>query len=187
MSPVTPENTLPDPASITPSFSTDMAVDIDISDGTGEPVYQRCRFITDLSPDSDPVQMDAATYEDRGSPNMKKSGESWTLSFKIQAWHKKEDGSYLPELDKLLEASAPDSPGEVAVRWYDWPDPARRQPNVKLAYAGVGTVKLTRATTGKDGEFNMWQVEITGQGARAKIKHPDAPEADPEPGPGVGA
>ena len=161
----TPDNTLPEDAQY--GFSYEMAVDINIS---GE--WQRIRFISDVVPTSEPVTKPAGTYEDKGAPRDVRVSESWTLAFFIQEQHTPE--GLLPELQKILELAGPDAVGrdaEAEFRWYDNPASDRKPVDV-TAFSGRGTVAVTRAQTGAEGEIAGWNVTVTGQGRRLVIQNP---------------
>lgn len=151
-------------------FSYEYAVDIDVSE-TDTPEWQRIRFISAVDPQVQPVSQDAATYDDKGSPHPVKLSESWTLSFTVQV-HRQSDGSYLPEVEKLLELAGPDSVGNAATgsfRWYD--NPASGTPNPTDAYQGSASVQVNRGQTGND-QIGGWSVTLTGQGRRTQITNP---------------
>lgn len=152
-------------------FSYEYAVDINL--GTLEtPDWQQIRFISAVDPQVTPVTQDAATYEDKGSPNQVKLSESWTLGFTVQV-HRIE-GGFLPEVEKLLQLNGPDAVGNAATghfRWYDNPAGAGAAPSDNDAFEGYGTVQVNRGQTGND-QIGVWQVTVTGQGRRIKITNP---------------
>lgn len=170
MSVPTPEDTLPTNSQL--KFSYEYAVDVDISDGTGEPVWQRVRFIDAVNPAATGVRVSAATYEDKGAPNEIRTSESWTLGFNVQAHVV--DGQYLPEVRALLDRASPDAVGEdakIPVRYYDHPD-GSRDPVLDDSFSGIATVEMTRAQTGADGQVEVFSFTLTGVGRRAKAPHP---------------
>ncbi|MDO5500423.1 MAG: hypothetical protein Q4F67_12175 [Propionibacteriaceae bacterium] len=142
------------------------------------------RFPTGINPTVSPVTEDAATYDDLGAPNAIKTSESWSADFQVQQ-HRLADGSYLPEIEALLELTKPDANGNAAIgrfRWYD--KPANGTPNAEDAYEGRATVTVNRANTGNSG-IGAWSVSLTGNGRRIQIANPwqgwDAETpADPE-------
>ena len=155
-------------------FSYQHAVDVGTVGETGEVEWQRVRFIDAVNPQVSPVTVPAQTYEDKGSPNDIKTGESWTLSFNAQQIMV--GGNWLPEIAILMAATEPDANGDVAtvpVRWYDNPDGARAVFEDD-AYSGVATVSVVRGQTGADGQVEQLQFTLTGKGRRAKIAHPEA-------------
>lgn len=171
MSTPIPEPNLPATSQL--KFSYEYAVDVDISDGTGEPVWQRVRFIDAVNPTATGVRVPAATYEDKGAPNEIRTSESWTLAFNVQAHVV--DGEYLPEIQALLDRASPDATGEdakIAVRYYDHPD-GSRDPVLTDSYSGLATVEMTRGQTGADGQVETFNFTLTGVGRRAKSVHPD--------------
>ena len=173
MSTPVPEETLPTNSQLKVSYET--AVDVDISDGTGAPIFQRVRFIDAVNPTATGVRVPATTYEDKGAPNEIRTSEAWTLSFNVQVHVVA--GAYLPEVQALLDRAAPDATGEaakIAVRYYDHPDGAR-DPILTDAYSGLATVEITRGQTGADGQVETLAVTLTGVGRRAQAVHPDAP------------
>lgn len=151
-------------------FSYEYAIDINLGT-TEDPDWQQIRFSSAIDPQVTSVEQDGATYDDNGAPHPIKVGESWTLGCTVQA-QRQADGSYLPELEKLLEHAGPESVGKAAaahVRWYD--DPVDQNPNPNEAYEGHGTVTVTRAQTGND-QIGSWGITITGQGRRKRIPNP---------------
>lgn len=156
-------------------FSYEYAIDINL--GTAEaPTWQQIRFCSAIDPQVTSIEQDGATYDDNGAPHPIKVGESWTLGCTVQA-QRQADGSYLPELEKLLEHAGPESVGKAAaahVRWYD--DPVDQNPNPNEAYEGHGTVTVTRAQTGND-QIGSWGITITGQGRRKRIPNPSTATA----------
>lgn len=153
-------------------FSYEYAVDINT--GTlAAPVWQTIRFISAVDPQVTPVTQDAATYEDKGSPNAVKLSESWTLGFTVQV-HRLEAGGFLPEVEKLLELAGPGAVGNAAqghFRWYDDPAAAGAIPSDNDAFEGFGTVQVNRGQTGND-QIGAWSVTVTGQGRRIAITNP---------------
>lgn len=151
-------------------FSYEYAVDINL--GTAEaPDWQPIRFISAVDPQVTSLTQDAATYDDNGAPHPVKYSESWTLGFTVQQ-HRQADGSFLPEVEGLLDLTRPDAVGNAAVghfRWYD--DPVEGTPNEDEAYEGYGTVQANRQQTGND-QIGGWTVTITGQGRRTQIANP---------------
>lgn len=167
---ITPEDTLPVDSHM--KFSYEYAVDVDISDGTGEPVWQRVRYVDQVAPAPTGVMVSAPTYEDKGSQNNIRVSESWTLSFGVQAHTVA--GAYLPEVQALLDRTNPDAQGEsakIAVRYYDNPG-GDREPVATDSYSGLATVEMTRGQTGASGEVEMFNFTLTGVGRRSQAPHP---------------
>ena len=172
MSTPIPEDTLPTNSHM--KFSYEYAVDVDISDGTGDPAWQRVRFIDQVAPAPVGVTVAAPTYEDKGSANNVRVSENWTLSFGVQAHVV--DGAYLPEVQALLDRTAPDVQGEdakIALRYYDNPG-NDRDPVTTDSFSGLATVEMTRGQTGASGEVEMFNFTLTGVGKRSQTPHPDA-------------
>lgn len=147
-------------------FSYEYGVDIEIAGA-----WQAIRRITGVDPQVTPVTVEAATYDDLGSPNSPKIGENWTLGFQVQQ-QRLASGSFTEEVEALLALAEPDAVGELAFgrfRWYD--KPADGTPNPDHAFEGEGTVQITRAQTG-NAEIGSWTVSITGRGRRKKIANP---------------
>lgn len=162
-------------------FSYEYAVDIDVSADPMTPSWQRIRFISAVDPQVTPVTEDAATYDDKGAPNEVKLSESWTLGFTVQQ-HRQSDGTYLPEVEKLLELSRPDAVGNAATgrfRWYDYPN--QGTPNPDEAYEGDATVAVNRGQTG-NASIGGWSVTLTGRGRRRSIPNPATDESSSSSG-----
>lgn len=151
-------------------FSYEYGVDIRLGE-PGSPEWQPIRFISAVDPQFTPVTQDAATYDDLGSTNEVKLSESWTLAFTVQQ-QRNADGSYLPEVQELLDLAGPDSVGQAATgtfRWYD--KPADGTPNPADAFEGDGTVQIARQNTDND-QIGGWSVTLTGRGRRRQITNP---------------
>lgn len=159
-------------------FSYEYGVDINLGT-TDTPQWQQIRFISAVDPQVSEVTKDGQTYDDHGAPHPVKTGESWTLAFTIQA-HRKADGSFLEEVEHLLDATRPDATGDSAVREFRWYDlPYGGAPNVNEAYQGRGTVQVTRQNTAND-DLAGWSVTVTGIGRREQIENPaSADESSP--------
>lgn len=156
------------------SFSYEYGVDIKTGPGDTEGDWQRVRFISEVDPQVESKEIDAATYDDLGADHPIKVGEKATLSFYIQA-HRTESGAFLKEVKALQAAAAPDATGEkssITVRYYD--KPASGNPDPDEAYKLKGTVSLQRAAKG-NAEIGGWNVTINGQGPREKIANPATP------------
>lgn len=153
-------------------FSYEFAVEINTGTSEAE-AFQNIRFISNVNPTVEPVNIDAATYEDRGSTNEQKVSESWALAFYVQDIIN-ENGEPMEEVKKLEELSGPDATGTKAVghfRWYDAPFQGSRPAVKNRAWEGFGTVSMTRAETGNQGVAG-WNVEVKGKGRRKAIVNP---------------
>jgi hypothetical protein len=129
------------------------------------------RFPTGINPQATPVTADGATYDDLGSPNEAKLSESWSLDFNVQQ-HRLADGSYLPEVQRLIDLTKPTATGNAAVgrfRWYD--KPAAGLPNPNDAFEGDATVTMNRGNTDNQG-IGSWAVSLAGKGRRRQIENP---------------
>lgn len=160
-------------------FSYEYALDVNL--GTPEaPNWQPIRFVSALDPQVSSVTQDGATYDDNGAPHPVKTSESWTVGGTVQL-HRKTDGTYLPEVEKLLDLAGPEAVGNSAAghfRWYD--DPTGWEPNPDEAYEGRGTVAVTRQNTGND-QIAGLTFTITGQGRRTRISNPSTASAGTAP------
>jgi len=151
-------------------FSYEYAVDINLGT-TAEPDWRFIRFSSAIDPQVTSVTQDGATYDDDGAPHPIKTSESWTLGLTVQL-HRQADGTFLPEVEKLLALAGPEAVGNAATghfRWYD--DPTGWEPNPDEAYEGRGTVAVTRQNTGND-QIAGLTVTVTGQGRRTRISNP---------------
>ena len=156
------------------TFSYEYGVDIKTGPGDTEEDWQRVRFISEVDPQVESKEIDAATYDDLGADHPIKVGEKPVLSFYIQA-HRVASGAFTKEVKALQAACAPDATGEkatVVVRYYD--KPASGSPDPDEAYKLKGTVSMQRAAKG-NAEIGGWNVTITGQGPREKIANPAPP------------
>ena len=147
-------------------FSYEYGVDIQI-----ENRWQPIRFISSVNPTGSPKEVDAATYDANGADHPVRVGETPSLSFYVQM-HRLESGNFLPEVETLLSATAPDAVGSlgvVKVRYYD--KPVRGKPNAREAYEFNATVSAERAATGNS-ELSGWNFTLNGQGARTRITNP---------------
>ena len=149
------------------AYSYEIGVDIKIG-GT----FQQIRGISAVAPTAPPVNVDAATYDDKGAPNNKKVSEAPALSFTIQGRRDPDTGLFEPEVEALLTLTGPDAVGDDATgefRYYD--NPAAGEPNPNFAFEMDGTVEMTRNKTGNN-EVAEWAVTISGQGRRRQITNP---------------
>ena len=167
-------------------FSYEYGVDIFLPASCEEEAkWQPIRRITAVDPSAPPITTEAATYDDKGSPNAPKIGESWALNFQVQVQRHPVTGLYLPEVERMMDLADPEAVGNLAIgefRWYD--KPRAGEPNPDDAYSGRGTLQISRGQTGNDG-VGQWTVSITGLGARTRITNPftswvGAEPSDPE-------
>lgn len=154
--------------------SYELGVDMRMSDNK----WQRIRFILSADPQFTAKTVDAATYEDKGSDNQMKIGESGVLNLNVQQIRSDTDGLFLPEVEELLDAAAPDSLGSKAVREFRYYDmPASGDPNPNYAYQFKATVSETRGASGV-AETGAWNFVLTAQGPRKRITNPLITEAE---------
>lgn len=152
-------------------FSYEYGIDVDITPDNPEPTWQRIRFAKVIAPTAAPKEIDGQTYDDKGADHPIKLGESWELQVEVQQ-QRLENGFYLPEIEALMAACAPDATGAKATRRFRWYDkPAQGAPNPNDAFEGRGTVTMTRADTSTAG-LGGWQFTVKGQGPRKKILNP---------------
>lgn len=152
-------------------FSYELGVQVDVSAHGEEEKWIDVRFAKSLAPTQEAKTQDGATYDDKGADHPIKTGESWSLAMEVQQ-HRMEDGSYLPEIEALKARTEPDARGNQAtahIRWFD--KPATGKPNPNDAYEGYGTVSITRSDTSVNG-LGGWNITITGQGPRTRIRNP---------------
>ena len=156
-------------------FSYEYGVDIyDAVSNEWRPI----RFISSVNPTVSPKEVDAATYDDNGADHPVRVGETPSLSFYVQM-HRLATGNFLPEVEILLSATAPDAVGSlsaVQVRYYD--KPVKGKPNAKEAYEITATVSVERAATG-NAELSGWNFTLNGQGARKQIVNPETTKVQP--------
>lgn len=160
------------PAGSTLGHSYEYGLDVDTS-ATETPSWQQFRRISDFQPAITPVTQDAQTYDDFGSPNADKTGESWTLTFSALVNRSITTGLYTPEIEAVLERTKPSAKGEAAVlhvRYYHKPEDG--EPNPDDAYEGYATVGVQRANTGADGAVERFTITLTGKGPRIEITNP---------------
>ena len=140
--------------------------------------WQPIRSISSVNPTVSPKEVDAATYDDNGADHPVRVGETPSLSFYVQM-HRLDSGNFLPEVETLLAAAAPDAVGSlgvVKVRYYD--KPVKGKPNPKEAYEITATVSVERAATG-NAELSGWNFTLNGQGARTVIVNPETNKVQP--------
>jgi hypothetical protein len=148
---------------------------IDVNLGTEAiPIWQLCRRISDFQPNITPITEDSATYDDFGSPNADKTGESWTVAFSILGNRSSSTGLYPAELEAILDRTKPSAKGEAAVlhvRYYHKPESGT--PNPDDAFEGFATVGIQRANAGNTG-VEKRTITLTGKGPRTEITNPFA-------------
>lgn len=150
---------------------------VDIQDPAKPDTWIPVRYASDLNPQVEVKEIDAATYDDKGADHMIKVGESTTLSFTVLAYALGTDGKYFPEVEILKAATEPDANGTkatVKVRYYDKPSGSRK-PNPDDAYEITATVSMTRVNTGV-ADKEAFQFTLKAQGPRKKITNPYKPE-----------
>lgn len=129
------------------------------------------RFISSVNPTVSPKEVDAATYDDNGADHPVRVGETPSLSFYVQM-HRMASGKFLPEVEILLSATAPNAVGSlgvVKVRYYD--KPVNGKPNARESYELTATVSAERAATG-NAELGGWNFTLNGQGPRVRVTNP---------------
>lgn len=156
-------------------LSYELAIDLNL--GTlAIPSWQRVRFSSAINPTHTPSMADAATYDDRGSQNQVKIGDSASLPFTVQA-QRNPDGTYLPEVVALLNAAKTITRGNAAVveaRYYD-------TEGADYAFQGRFSVEASRQSTG-NAEIGGWSFSLTSRGPVLPIANPSTalvPTADP--------
>lgn len=160
------------PAGSTLGHSYEYGLDVNL--GTPEsPQWQTFRRISDFQPNVTPVTQDAATYDDFGSPNADKTGESWALTYSALVNRSATTGLYTPEIEAVLAKTKPSAKGNAAilhVRYYHKPESGA--PNPDDAFEGYATVGVQRANTGADGAVEKFTITLTGKGPREEIENP---------------
>lgn len=153
---------------------------LDVNTGTIEsPVWQPVRRMSDFQPTINPVTQDATTYDNFGSPDNDKTGETWTAALSVLINRSVSTGAYTPEVEAILACTKPTAKGSAAVlhvRYYHKPESGT--PNPDDAYEGFATVGVQRANIGNDGVEKI-NVTLTGKGPRSEISNPFAGWDDP--------
>lgn len=162
------------PAGSTLGHSYEYGLDVNL--GTvSVPVWQPFRRISNFNPAVTPITQSAQTYDDFGSPNADKTGESWTLTFSANVNRNTSSGLYTPEIEAVLAREKPSAKGDAAVlhvRYYHKPESG--EPNPNDAYEGFATVGVSRANTAADGAVEVFTITLTGKGPRVEIANPFA-------------
>lgn len=168
------------------TVSTDLGLsyelDIDINlNGPGSAVknWQQIRFTSAINPQHTPTMVDVATYDDKGATNQAKLGDSAAVSFTVQA-RRNADGSYLPEVQALIDAAKPGTRGNAAtveVRYYD-------SLGADFACQGIYSVQVDRGATG-NADPGGWSVSLTGKGQVTPIANPAPAGGSPTAAPVV--
>jgi hypothetical protein len=157
---------------MTLGHSYEYGLDVDTS-ATSTPAWQVVRRISNLAPGVTPITQSAQTYDDFGSPNADKTGESWTLGFSVNVNRSTSTGLYTPEVEAILAKEKPAAKGADAVlhvRYYHKPESGTPNPND--AYEGYATVSVSRANTAADGAVEVLNSTLTGKGPRTEIANP---------------
>lgn len=157
-------------------FSYELDIDIDLAyPASGTPSWQQIRFTSAIAPQSSPTLLDAATYDDEGAANQVRVGEADTLAFTVQT-QRNVDGTFLAELQKLVDAAAPGLRGKAAqvhARYYD-------SKGADYAREGFFTVQADRQNTG-NAEVGGFSVTLTSAGPVTKIANPGQPSPTAAP------
>lgn len=128
--------------------------------------WQQIRFTSAIAPSHTATLQDIATYDDEGATNQAKIGEAASLAFTVQA-RRNPDGTFLPEVQALIDAAKPGTRGNqasVEVRYYD-------SKGADYAFQGVFAVQIDRGATG-NAEVGSWAITLTGQGPVKVIPNP---------------
>lgn len=157
-----------------PTYNTaqsfELGLDIKIDDE-----WQPVRGATVIDPQFNAKEQDAATYDDKGSDNVTKIGESGTLNLTVQQRRDPETGLFTPEVEELLDAAAPSSLGDAAIREFRYYDkPATGKANPDYAYEFNASVSDSRGATGV-AETGLLSFTLTAKGARTRITNPYPP------------
>lgn len=162
------------PAGSTLGKSFEYGVDIDLNAfGITPATWQSVRRMFNFVPTMTPITQDAATYDDKGSPNSDVSAWSFSLAFSVYVNHSATTGALPPELAALFTRYG-DKIGNDAVahvRWYHKPGDGST-PDPTDAFEGNVTVAIVRGNTGPDGTNEMWNVTLTGKGYATRITNP---------------
>lgn len=163
------------PAGTTLGKSYEYGVRIDLGYPSGAANFADVRRMSDFQPTPTPITQDAQTYDDLGSPNASKTGESIVAAFSVLGNRSATTGKYLPEVQKLVDATRPSAKGEAAVvRAQYFHKPETGAPDPDDAYEFLATVAYTRQNTGADGAVERLNFTLTGQGPRTEIANPFA-------------
>lgn len=159
-------------------LSYELDIDINLAGpGVTPKNWQQIRFTSAINPQHSPTLVDVATYDDEGATNQAKLGESATLAFTVQA-QRNPDGSYLPEVQALLNAAKPGTRGNAAlaeVRFYD-------SLGADYAFEGIYSVQVDRGNTG-NADPGGWSVTLTGKGKITPIANPAPAGGSPSAAP----
>ncbi len=160
------------PAGSSLGKSYEYGVDLNLASALA-PLWQAVRRILNVNPQMTPITMDAASYDDKGSPNADVSAWSWVLTFNVWVNRNTSTGLLPPELLALQQRYG-DAKGNAAIieaRWYHKPADGSK-PDPREAFQGTATVGITRVNTGADGANEQWQVTLTGKGYATRIDNP---------------
>ncbi|WP_377464783.1 phage tail tube protein [Populibacterium corticicola] len=148
-------------------LSYELDIDINLAGAGVRPeIWQQIRFTSAIAPAHAAVMADAQTYDDEGAQNQAKIGETGSVAFTIQA-QRNPDGTFLPEVQAILDAAKPGTRGNAAlveVRYYD-------SNGADYAFQGVFSVDVARQTTGNQ-EIAGWSITLTSKGPIQVIENP---------------
>lgn len=148
-------------------LSYELDLDINLAGSGVTPAnWQQARFTSAIAPTHAPVMIDAATYDDEGAENQARIGETANCAFTIQS-RRNPDGTFLPEVQALLNAAKPGVRGNastVEVRYYD-------SEGADYAFQGIFTVQVDRGATG-NAEAGIWSITLTSRGKVQPIANP---------------
>lgn len=147
------------------SFELDLDINL-AGPGVAPPTWQQVRFATAIAPTNPPVLIDAATYTDKGAENQARVGETGGVGFTVQV-RRLPDGTFLPEVQALLNAAKPGVRGNAAtveVRYYD-------SLGADYAMQGIYSVQIERGATGNV-EAASYAVTLTAKGRVQPIANP---------------
>ncbi|QIK82986.1 phage tail tube protein [Sanguibacter sp. HDW7] len=163
-------------------LSYELDLDINLAGpGVTPAIWQQIRFTSAINPQHAPTLVDAATYDDEGAQNQAKLGESANLAFTIQS-QRNPDGSFLPEVQALLNAAKPGTRGNAAlaeVRVYD-------SLGADYAFQGIYSVQMDRGNTG-NADLGGWSATLTGKGKIKPIANPAPAGGSPSAPPVLGS
>lgn len=154
------------PSTVTPTsgsqgLSYEWLLDITATPSATTPTWMNIPDITALDPKATPKQKDGTTYANKGATAQDKTGEDFTLSFRVKGI-KDAQGEFQPALLALITAG--DGIGAANVigyRYYHHTSPT-------LAYKGTAGVTWNRVNNGND-DIEWFDITLTGKGDRAKF------------------
>jgi hypothetical protein len=163
------------PAGTTLGKSYERGQQIDLGYPGGPENWVDVRRMSDFKPTPTPITKPAQTYDDLGSPNESKTGESVATSFSVLGNRSATTGKYLPEVQKLVDATRPSAKGEDAVvrmRYFHKPEIGTPDPDEAFEY--LATVAYAPQNVGAEGDVERLDFTLTGQGPRIEITNPFA-------------